>query len=287
MMTVYQTLLSASELVDKLAAPDWAIIDCRFSLADSERGRRDYLQAHIPGAIYAHLNEDLSGPIVPGKTGRHPLPELADFAQTLSRWGIAPGVQVVAYDDSGGSIAAARLWWMLRWAGHDAAAVVDGGWQAWQQARYPMASGQESRVPSVFIPQQRNELVATTADVAAALHDPSFRLFDVRSGERYRGEQEPIDPIAGHIPGALHAPFSDTLGADGHFLPQQELRRRFQQLLDDTPPERAIFYCGSGVTSAQSLLAVAHAGLGDGRLYAGSWSEWIIDPNRPIAKGAI
>jgi thiosulfate/3-mercaptopyruvate sulfurtransferase len=282
---MYQTLISASELAQKLAAPDWAIVDCRFYLGESERGRQDYIQAHIPGAVYAHLNEDLSGELVPGKTGRHPLPAIETFAQTLSNWGIDARVQVVAYDASGGSMAAARLWWMLRWLGHDAVAVLDGGWQHWQSAGYPVASGVEHRAAVPFIPHVRGELGVTTDEVAALLEDPSIRLVDVRSGERYRGEQEPIDPVAGHIPGAVNAPFSETLDATGRFLPPHELQAYFRRVLGDTAPERAIFYCGSGVTSAQELLALAHAGLGAGRLYAGSWSEWITDPARPTAKG--
>jgi thiosulfate/3-mercaptopyruvate sulfurtransferase len=282
---MYQTLISASELLEKLSAPDWAIIDCRFSLAESERGRHDYLQAHIPGAIYAHLNEDLSAEVVPGKTGRHPLPSVERFAQTLSRWGIDADVQVVAYDESNGSMAAARLWWMLRWMGYDAVAVLDGGWQHWQKAGYPVAAGMESRASRTFTPHVRDEFTVTADEVLARLHDPNLRLLDVRSRERYRGEQEPIDPVAGHIPGAINAPFAETLDAEGQFLPVQELRARFQQLLGDVPPEQAIFYCGSGVTAAQALLAYAHAGLGDGRMYPGSWSEWITDPHRPIAKG--
>ncbi len=282
---MYHTLISASELAQNLAAPDWAIIDCRFSLADSERGRQDYLQAHIPGAIYAHLNEDLSGEIIPGKTGRHPLPPIEQFAQVLSRWGIDEHVQVVAYDASGGAMAAARLWWMLRWLGHEAVAVLDGGWQHWQQAGYPVASGAEQRAAAHFTPQVRREAVVTANELVARLHDPALRLVDVRSAERYRGEQEPIDPVAGHIPGAINAPYSELIGTDGRFLPPEALRAHFQHLLGNSAPEQTAFYCGSGVTAVQGLLALAHAGLGAGRLYAGSWSEWITDPNRPVARG--
>ncbi len=282
---MYQTLIDALELVQKLGEPSWAIVDCRFVLAESERGRQDYLKAHIPGAVYAHLNDDLSGEIIPGKTGRHPLPSPEAFATTLSSWGIDSSVQVIAYDDSNASMAAARLWWMLRWMGHDAAAVLNGGWKAWQQAGYPEASGAESRPARTFIPQVRRELVVTADDVVAQVHQPGFRLVDARAAERYRGEQEPIDPVAGHIPGALNLPFTDLMEADGRFQPPEALRARFQPLLGETPSEETIFYCGSGVTAAHAALAFAHAGLGDGRLYAGSWSEWITDPNRPRATG--
>jgi thiosulfate/3-mercaptopyruvate sulfurtransferase len=282
---VYQPLIDAAELLQKLNDPSWAIVDCRFLLADSERGRQDYLKAHIPGAVYAHLNDDLSGEIIPGKTGRHPLPSPEAFARVLSAWGIDDTVQVVAYDDSNGSMAAARLWWMLRWMGHDAVAVLDGGWKRWQQAGYPEASGAESRPARTFPPQMRGGLVVTADDVLAHAQQPGSRVIDVRAAERYRGSQETIDPVAGHIPGARNLPFTEMLEADGRFQPPERLRARFQQVLGETPPEQAIFYCGSGVTAAHALLGLAQAGLGDGRLYAGSWSEWIIDPNRPTAKG--
>lgn len=282
---MYQTLIKAPELVQKLADPNWAIVDCRFALNDLERGRHDYLRAHIPGAVYAHLNDDLSGAIVPGKTGRHPLPPVDALTRTLSAWGIDDTVQVVAYDESNGSMAAARLWWMLRWMGHDAVAVLDGGWLGWQQAGYPSAAGEESRAARTFTPRVRSELTITADEIAAHLHQPDSRLFDVRAPERYSGEQEPIDPIAGHIPGAINAPLAETLDTNGRFLPPETLNAHFQHLLGDIPSEQAVFYCGSGVSAAHGVLALAHAGLGDARLYAGSWSEWIIDPNRPIAKG--
>jgi thiosulfate/3-mercaptopyruvate sulfurtransferase len=281
----YTTLISVQELRNHIADPDWAIIDCRFSLEDAERGRKAYLNAHIPGAVYAHLNEDLSGQIIPGRTGRHPLPPQEKFIQTLSKWGIGPDVQVVAYDDKGGSMAA-RLWWMLRWVGHDAAAVLNGGWPQWQKNNYPARSGTEIRKPGIFTPKIRDDLLFSADDVLDIVNNSSFRLLDSRSADRYRGENETIDPVAGHIPGAVSAPFSENLNPDGCFLSRKELRARFLKLLDDIPSERTVFYCGSGVTAAHNLLALAHAGLGDARLYAGSWSEWITDPKRPVAKGS-
>ncbi len=278
----YMTLISTDELERHLANVNWAVVDCRFSLDDPERGRRDYQRAHIPGAVYAHLNEDLSGPVIPGRTGRHPLPEVDRFARALGRWGIDERVQVVAYDDSGGAVAA-RLWWMLRWLGHNAVAVLDGGWLAWRDEERPAQSGIETRTPRTFVPRPRPELIITSADIEAMLGRATCKLIDARAPERYRGEHEPIDPIAGHIPGAVSAPFAENLDERGRFRSPEELRARFQAVLGDLPPERAIFYCGSGVTAAHNLLAMAHAGLGEGRLYVGSWSEWITDPRRPIA----
>lgn len=276
------TLISPAELKPHLNEPDWAIIDCRFSLKEPGRGRRDYVAAHIPGAVYAHLDEDLSGPVVPGQTGRHPLPEIEVLAQTLSRWGIDGAVQVVAYDDMGGAIAA-RLWWLLRWLGHPAGAVLDGGWPHWQEAGYPVSSERETRPARLFRPQPRPELVAQTADVASMGSDPSARLLDARSADRYRGENETIDPVAGHIPGAISAPYAENLDAAGRFLSSEKLRERYGALLGEGGAEQAVAYCGSGVTAAHTLLAMVHAGLGEGRLYAGSWSEWITDPARPVA----
>ncbi len=281
---MHQTLISAERLKENLENPDWAVVDCRFWLAEPERGERDYRRAHIPGAVYAHLDRHLSAPVIAGQTGRHPLPEAATFARTLSGWGIGAGVQVVAYDDSGGGIAA-RLWWMLRWLGHNAVAVLDGGWTAWQGRGYPVRGGEERRSPRPFTPRPRPELLASAAEVERLRTDPAFRLLDARNADRYRGENETIDPVAGHIPGAISAPYAENLTAEGYFRPAAELRARFSPLLGDTPPARTVVYCGSGVTAAHNLLAMLHAGLGEARLYAGSWSEWITDPRRPVATG--
>jgi thiosulfate/3-mercaptopyruvate sulfurtransferase len=282
---MYQTLISAAELKAHLGDPDWAVVDCRFSLADPGLGRRAYLQAHIPGAVYAHLDEDLSGTIVPGQTGRHPLPPVPALAARFSAWGIDARTQVVAYDDLGGAMAAARLWWLLRWLGHIPVAVLDGGWQAWLGQGLPARQGEEQRTPRRFSPQLQAGMLATTAEIAGMLHDPQVRILDVRSAERYRGEAEPIDPVAGHIPSAISAPYSGNLDAAGKFLPASQLRARYQALLGEIPAGQTVFYCGSGVTAAQGVLALAQAGLGDARLYNGSWSEWITDPSRPVARG--
>jgi len=280
----FTTLISPQDLLPHLDDPEWALVDCRFSLDDPGRGRREYLLAHIPGAVYAHLDEDLSGPVVPGKTGRHPLPPVDLFARTLSTWGIGPGVQVVAYDDTGGSIAA-RFWWMLRWLGHTAVAVLDGGWPAWQQAGHPTREGLENRTKRHFRPHPRPEVLVSSEQVQSLLHNPDWRIVDSRTPERFRGEVEPIDPVAGRIPGAINAPHTETVDPQGRFLPAKTLRGHFKARLGDVDPSRVIFYCGSGVTAARNILAMLHAGLGEARLYAGSWSEWVADPRRPIEKG--
>lgn len=281
----YTTLVSTDVLASHLHDENWVIIDCRFSLNDTERGRQAYLDTHIPGAVYAHLDEDLSGPVISGKTGRHPLPTVSAMGETLSRWGIDPGVQVVVYDDARGSIAA-RLWWMLRWLGHQHVAVLDGGWDVWCSEGRPVASGAESTAPRVFSPRPQPEMVVDAETVLAVRNDPVFRIIDSRTEDRYRGENEPIDPIGGHIPGAVCGSFAANLRPDGRFRSQEELRTRFQALLGDVSVNHTIFYCGSGVTAAHNLLALAHADLGDGLLYAGSWSDWITDPGRPIEQAS-
>jgi thiosulfate/3-mercaptopyruvate sulfurtransferase len=278
----YSTLISTRELAERLNDPEWAIIDCRFSLNQTERGGEDYKRGHIPGAVYAHLDRDLSGRVISGKTGRHPLPSIESIAATFSGWGISDGVQVVAYDDAGGSVAA-RLWWMLRWLGHDAVAVLDGGWPQWQREGSPVKAGVEQRSPRIFAPKPRPEWLASTDEVVHLSR--MALLLDARTPERYRGDHEPIDPVAGHIPGARCASFTENLTPEGRFRSQEELSARFQTLLSGSPPDQAICYCGSGVTGAHNVLAMEHAGLTGARLYAGSWSEWITDPSRPVEMG--
>ena len=277
------TLISTADLALRLADPDWAIFDCRFSLAEPERGRHDYKQEHIPGALYAHLNQDLSGPLVPGVTGRHPLPSIDELSARFSKWGIDQYMQVVAYDDSGGSIAA-RLWWLLNWLGHEAVAVLDGDWRRWKSEGHPTSDGSVIRTSRFFVPHPREELLITTAEIESQLGANEHKLMDARSPERFSGENETIDPIAGHIPGAVNAPYPDNLNPDGTFRPAEDLRARYSALLGATPAAQSIFYCGSGVTAAHDLLAMKQAGLGDAKLYAGSWSEWITNPKRPIEK---
>jgi thiosulfate/3-mercaptopyruvate sulfurtransferase len=278
-----EALVPADQLAGHVGDPRWVIVDCRFRLLDPGFGREAYTQAHLPGAVYADLNRDLSGPVIAGRTGRHPLPDVASLARTLSAWGVDASVQVVAYDDSGGSMAA-RLWWLLRWLGHRAVAVLDGGWPAWVAAGLPVESEVPSRKPRPFEPQSRTELVADAEVVNRIRQDPGWRLLDARAAERFRGEHETIDPVAGHIPGAYSAPYAENLDAGGRFLPPEQLRRRYADLLGAVPADRCVCYCGSGVTAAHDVLAMFRAGLGEAKLYPGSWSEWILDPRRPVAK---
>jgi thiosulfate/3-mercaptopyruvate sulfurtransferase len=289
-LVTFTTLIDAAVLRDRLDEPDLAIIDCRFDLANPEGGRLSFLQGHIPGARYADLNRDLSAPIS-ATSGRHPLPAPADFAATLQRLGIARATQVIAYDDSAGAFAA-RAWWLLRWMGHDAVAVLDGGIKAWIGIGGPLESGETEPLPSAprggdsHAPPVNAAAVIDAAGVAARLQDPGFLLIDARAPERFTGSVEPIDSVPGHVEGAVNQPFSANLGADGRFLPAAELRQLWQQRLAGRRPEQVAAMCGSGVTACHNLLSLELAGFRGAKLYAGSWSEWIRDPTRPIARGA-
>jgi thiosulfate/3-mercaptopyruvate sulfurtransferase len=279
-----KTLTSKPELAAHLGDPTWLIIDARFSLADPSLGRRNYQEAHIPGAIYAHLDEDLSSAVLPGLTGRHPLPDAARAAEVFTRWGLPENGQVVVYDDMGGALAAVRVWWMLRWLGYENVAVLDGGWQHWVKHNEPVQGGVESRAAKPFLAKPRAGLVVSAEQVARLRLDPDWRLLDARGADRFHGENETIDPVAGHIPGAISAPYMGNLNPDGTFRPVEQLRARYKRLIGDVPLEQVAVYCGSGVTSIHNILAMLHAGLGEARLYAGSWSEWITDPRRPVEK---
>ncbi len=278
----FKTLIKPFELVRNIDNLDWVIIDSRFWLEDTEKGRQDYLTGHIPGAIYAHVDEDLSGQPVSGMTGRHPLPPIEEFAAKLSAWGIDSTVQVVVYDDRGGIIAG-RLWWMLRWLGHLGVAVLDGGFPRWQQEGLATTLDFPIQRPRIFEPHPQPDMLVDADDILARFGDPNFLLFDGRAPERYRGEMEPIDPVAGHIPGAVNVPFAENLDASGNFKSKKDLLKRFENILASIPAERAANYCGSGVTSVHNILAMLHAGLGEGQLYLGSWSDWLTDPEHPIA----
>ena len=285
----YRTLISCSPLADALSATDGSdksnlrIVDCRFDLGDTEAGRRAYTHSHIPGAAYAHLDEDMSGPIVPGRTGRHPLPDSDLFARTVARLGISNHTQVILYDASGGSMAS-RMWWMLRWVGHEAVAVLDGGWEAWTAAGLPTRSGEETPPPGSFSASPRPELVVDAAEMLAKTASGGALVIDTRAADRFRGENETHDPIGGHIPGASNLPYSGNLH-EGLFRDPAELADRYSELMGNRPPSEVIFYCGSGVTACHNALALEHAGLGEARLYPGSWSDWITDPTRPVSQG--
>ena len=286
---MFTTLIEPLELARHVDESDWAIIDCRFELARPEWGERTFAEGHIPHALYAHLEHDLSGPHAPG-SGRHPLPEPATLAATFSRLGIDTTVQVVAYDQ-GSSAYAARLWWLARWLGHCAVAVLDGGIAAWQLAGLPLSRTSEARPPRQFRGTADETMAVSTAQVAAALAAGDLSagrslLVDARGADRFAGKNETIDPVAGHVPGARSHPFARNHDAHGRFLPATELRRAWAATLGEAPPQRLIAMCGSGVTACHNLLALEVAGLPGGRLYAGSWSEWIRDPARPIALGA-
>ena len=280
----HRTLIAAETLAGLLGDPRLRIVDCRFDLARPEDGRRRYLDEHLPGALYAHLDRDLAAPVTPG-SGRHPLPAPGDFAARLRRWGVNRDSQVVAYDDGNGMYAA-RLWWMLRWLGHDAVAVLDGGMRRWLQLGLPLDDEVPAPPPGDFVAHPRPDAVADAAAVLAATGDPALCILDARSPERYRGEVEPIDAVAGHVPGARNHPFGLSLDAQGRFLEPEALRATLATSLAGTPPERAVAMCGSGVSACHLLLALEHAGLPGARLYAGSWSEWSSDPGRPVSTGA-
>ena len=287
---MHTTLIEPTELATRLTDPSWAILDCRFELAQPQWGASAYAAGHIPHALYAHLDEDLSGPVA-ASTGRHPLPEINALAETFGRWGIDAQVQVVAYDQGNGAYAA-RLWWLLRWMGHSRVAVLNGGFAAWQRAGLPVDAKPATRQPRRFVALPTANQVVTTAELERALArgelatGEAMLLVDARAADRFAGENETIDPVAGHVPGAHNHPFARNLEASGEFLPAPELRRRWQATLRKVPVERAISMCGSGVTACHNLLALEIAGLSGARLYAGSWSEWIRDPARPVARTA-
>lgn len=280
----YTTLISTFELADHLDDPNWVVVDCRYSMADPPWGQREYLKAHIAGAQFIDIDQDLSSPVVPDVTGRHPLPSIEAAVQVFSRLGIAPETQVVAYDDAGGALAAVRLWWVLRWLGHDAVAVLDGGLRHWIAEGRPVRDGIETVPQREFRAKPRADLLITLEQADRLRQDTSFRMFDARTAERYHGWVEPFYAVAGHIPGAFSAPFTENLTPDYKLRPVNELKVHYQALIGDTPPERVIFYCGSGITAVHDILAMMVAGLGEARLYAGSWSEWIADPLRPVAR---
>jgi thiosulfate/3-mercaptopyruvate sulfurtransferase len=285
----YSTLIEATALRNLVGKPGVALIDCRFDLAKPDAGHCAYLAGHIPGARYADLNRDLSAPVA-ANSGRHPLPSPQELVATLRRLGIGTDTQVVAYDDSAGAFAA-RAWWLLRWLGHRTVAVLDGGLKAWLAAGGELeaglaAAGGVAEGAARFAPSVDQAAVLHAADIEKLLKDPEFLLIDARAAERFAGTVEPIDPVAGHVAGAVNQPFSENLGSDGRFLPPARLRLLWEERLAGREPRSVAVMCGSGVTACHDLLSLEVAGLSGAKLYAGSWSEWIRDPKRPMAQGA-
>ena len=276
-------LISADELADRLESDDWAVIDCRFHLAEPDLGELAYLEAHIPGAVYAHLDRDLSAPKT-GTNGRHPLPSSAIMQERFSAWGIDANVQVVAYDADAGQIAA-RLWWMLRYLGHEHVGVLEGGFSSWGKAGHPTRGKREERRARSFEAKPQESMRIDIADLLELNTEKPRFLIDARDPERYRGDSEPIDPVAGHVPGARNRPWQENLDQNGLFLPSETLKEHFAKVLRGSSPDAAVVYCGSGVTACHNLLAMEHAGIRGARLYAGSWSEWCADPSRPVETG--
>lgn len=278
-MTTYTTLVDGATLAAHLDDPDWCLFDCRHQLSDPDAGAQAYAAGHLPGARFLHLDRDLSGPQT-GSNGRHPLPDPQLLAARLAAAGVAHTTQVVVYDDAGGMIAS-RLWWLLRWLGHERVALLDGGIQGWQAAGRPLSRAVPQPAPAVFAAAPR-DWVVDAETVLANLDGGELCVVDARSPDRFRGENETLDRIGGHIPGARNRFFRDNLDADGCFRPAAELRREFSALLAGVAPAQAVMQCGSGVSACHNLLAMEIAGQPGARLYAGSWSEWCSDPARPV-----
>ncbi|WP_332726952.1 sulfurtransferase [Pseudomonas sp. ESBL9] len=278
-------LISPQALNERQSQPGLVILDCRFALEDPDYGLRSYAEGHIEGAQFADLERDLSGPVTKGVTGRHPLPDPDELIERLRGWGMNNDSDVVLYDDGPGAFAA-RAWWLLAWLGkRDGVFVLDGGLKAWHAAGFPL------NLDSVRLPRGHfdgapdNQLLIKAQALQKRLNDPALTLIDARALPRFRGEVEPIDPVAGHIPGAQCAAFGENLDSSGRFLPVEQLKQRFAEKLGDRSPDELVAYCGSGVTACHNLFALALAGYPLGKLYAGSWSEWINDPQRGVATG--
>lgn len=278
----YTTLITTDELASQ-QDNSWVVVDCRYDLRKQESGHEEYCSAHIPGAVYASLSKDLSGP--PGNVGsRHPIPTAEALISTFSRFGICGDTQVVVYDVDVGMFAS-RMWWMLHYMGHEAAAVLDGGWTKWTREGRSGHTGEETREPATFSGEPRDELRFGISDVEACLHDPSTLLIDARDAERFEGANEPIDRTPGHIPGAANHFFRQNTTNEGVMLSQDALRQQFVTMMGNRSPDQVVMYCGSGVTACQNLLAMEYAGLSGARLYPGSWSEWSSDPEHPVETG--
>jgi thiosulfate/3-mercaptopyruvate sulfurtransferase len=278
-------LIDAVQLQQRLQRPDLLILDCRFALDDPDYGQRSFAEGHIPGARFADLERDLSGPIHQGVTGRHPLPDADQLLQRLRDWGLKQNSEVVLYDDGPGAFAA-RAWWLLAWLGkRDGVYLLDGGLKAWRETGGALSQDTATAAPGDFSGKPDAGLVIAAEHLRQRLHDPQLTLLDARALPRFRGEVEPLDPVAGHIPGARCAAFTDNLDSDGRFLPAEQLRQRFAAQLQQRPASGLVAYCGSGVTACHNLFALCLAGYPLAPLYAGSWSEWITDPARPVELG--
>lgn len=280
---MFDKLIQAHELNAHLQDDGWLIFDCRFDLADTGKGEKLYNVSHIPGAIYAHLDLRLSSPITP-TSGRHPMPAEAELVAWLAQCGLQEHYQVVVYDDSGG-VMASRLWWLLKCLGHQAVALLDGGWQAWQARSLLQTAERPELTPSDFSASLNREHMVETEAVLENLQTQEFQLIDVRVADRFIGKLEPIDPVAGHIPGAINRPLTDNLDERGYFKSEQALGDYYGRLAARWSPRQQVYMCGSGVTACHSVLAMVVAGLGMPRVYTGSWSEWIRDTARPCATG--
>ncbi len=281
-MTTYYNLISVSQLADLIAVGDCRVVDCRFDLMQPDKGRLDYLAGHIPGAVFADLDKDLADPVT-ASSGRHPLPDVARFSAALQSWGINNDTQVVAYDGAGGALAA-RFWWLLRWMGNDRVALLDGGLAAWMKANGELESTEPNVSRAVFTAAPDFSRVATTGEIFAAVDDGArFNLVDARDTGRFLGKSEPIDTVAGHIPGAINLPLTRNLDTDGRWRPARDVKRLWEDALAEWPELPVTVMCGSGVTACHLVLATQIAGLAEPKLYVGSWSEWIRNPSRPIA----
>lgn len=278
-------LISPQALEQRRSQPGLVILDCRFALEDPDYGQRSYAEGHIAGASFADLERDLSGAVTKGVTGRHPLPEPEALIERLKTWGLDNDSEVVLYDDGPGAYAA-RAWWLLAWLGkRDGVYILDGGLKAWHAAGLPLSLDPPQNGRGTFNGAPDASLLIDAQALQQGLGEPAMTLLDARALPRFKGEVEPIDPIAGHIPGAQCAAFTNNLGADGRFLPAEQLKQRFAEKLGERSPTELVAYCGSGVTACHNLFALCLAGYPLGRLYAGSWSEWINDPQRPLAVG--
>lgn len=276
-------LIAAETLQSKLDEPDWIAVDCRFDLADVEAGRAAFDAGHLPGAVYLDLDKDLSGP-ASADVGRHPLPDPKRLQERLGAAGISNRHNVVVYDDANGGVAA-RAWWLFHWLGHDAVWLLDGGMARWRALGLPTEAGARSRTPAHFTGQARDELVLTTQELARDIRRvKDFNLLDARDAGRFRGEHEPIDPVAGHIPGAISVPFADFVAADGTWLGLEERRSKLLAALSDRVDADWCVMCGSGVTACHLAISGLEAGLREPRIYVGSWSEWIRDERRPVGR---